>query len=154
VDAERFDTVVRGLVRSAGSRRQTLRVVGAALVGGALSSRPGSSLAKPKPDKCNKDEQCPEGAACVNEECVGCAEGLTLCFDPVGLPPVGSGQYQCVNLQTNNCHCGDCENRCSGSGLGRCCANGICGDESAGHCPAPADADYCDPRDAPTVIIK
>jgi hypothetical protein len=154
MDAGQFDAVVRGLARSAGSRRQALRVVGAALLGGALSSRPGSSVAKPKPDKCNDDKQCGEGAACINEECVGCTAGLTLCFDETGLPPVGSNQYQCVDLRTNNCHCGKCGNRCAGSGLGRCCGNSICGDESAGFCPAPADSDYCDPRTAPTVIIK
>jgi hypothetical protein len=63
----------------------------------------------------------------------GCPEGTTFCPDD-GL---------CYNLQTNNCHCADvrvsggspCGGVCPGSGLGRCCENGLCTTGTPTECP-------------------
>jgi hypothetical protein len=55
-------------------------------------------------------------------------------------------------LQTNNCHCGTCQNRCSAiseAGTVRCCGDGVCGGGSG--CVGPAGPDYCDPRDLPVL---
>jgi hypothetical protein len=149
MDADRFDMVVRGLASGAGSRRQALRVVGAALVGGALATRSGWTHAKPKPGKCGKDEQCPDGIACVDGECGGCPEGLTLCFDETGQNG-DTNQYQCVDLQTNSCHCGTCQNRCPDPGIERCCGGGVCG--GGGGCVGPQNPQLCDPKIPPVLV--
>lgn len=151
MDADRFDAVVRRLGSSAGSRRQTLRVLGGALVGGALGSRMRWAAAKPKPGKCNKDTQCPDGIACLDGACGGCQEGYTLCFDQTG-QAFETNAYQCVDLQTNNCHCGTCQNRCSAisaEGTVRCCGEGVCG--GGGGCVGPQAPSYCDPRITPVL---
>jgi hypothetical protein len=67
-----FDELTRGLARGTLSRGKALRLMGAALVGGALASIPGIAWAKPKPAdaKCNHDKQCASGQ-CVDGVCQG-----------------------------------------------------------------------------------
>jgi hypothetical protein len=65
-----FDELTRGLASGTLSRGKALRLMGAALVGGALASIPGIASAKPKPAgaKCNHNHQCASGQ-CVDRVC-------------------------------------------------------------------------------------
>ena|ERR687889_1907712 len=69
-----FDELTRGLANGTLSRGKALRLMGAALVGGALASIPGIALAEPKlkPDgaKCKRDSQCQSGQ-CASPESGG-----------------------------------------------------------------------------------
>ena len=82
-----FDELTRGLANGTLSRGKALRLMGAALVGGALASIPGIALAEPKlkPDgaKCKRDSQCQSGQ-CASPESGG-----------VCLPPRGPTFLQC-----------------------------------------------------------
>jgi hypothetical protein len=140
------DTLARGLASDTISRREAVRLMGAALLGSALASIPGMAWAKPKPGKCNHDKQCPGEQTCVDGQCFGCPPGYTLCSD--GL---------CYDLTTNNCNCGTCGNNCSEAGGGKCCGPsiadptiGVCGGAPAGSCPPPTAVDYCKPGIEPT----
>jgi hypothetical protein len=73
-----FDELTRGLASGTLSRGKALRLMGAALVGGALASIPGIAWAKPnKPEgaKCNHNHQC------ASEQCVEgrCASAGPIC---------------------------------------------------------------------------
>jgi len=73
-----FDELTRGLANDTLSRGKALRLMGAALVGGALASIPGIASAKPnKPAgaKCKHNHQCLSGQ-CVGGECGGGYSGL------------------------------------------------------------------------------
>jgi hypothetical protein len=74
-----FDELTRGLASGTLSRGKALRLMGAALVGGALASIPGIALAKPKPAgaKCNHDHQCASGNCFIRV-------GGGFCFPPEG----------------------------------------------------------------------
>ena len=68
-----FDDLARGLASGTLSRGKALRLMGAALVGGALASVPGIASAKPhKPEgaKCKHNFQC-ESRQCVDRRCLG-----------------------------------------------------------------------------------
>ena len=104
-----FDELTRGLASGTLSRGKALRLMGAALVGGALASIPGIAGAKPKPAgaKCKHDHQCASGtcsstgtcaAACVSDGgactadgeccsrlCVEVREGVRVC---AAAPPI------------------------------------------------------------------
>jgi len=79
-----FDELVRGLASGEFSRRKALRLMGAALVGGTLSSlgidgvAAADDLCKPVGKKCRKDKQCCSGI-CSNGRCAACPAGTTLC---------------------------------------------------------------------------
>jgi hypothetical protein len=100
-----FDELTRGLASGTLSRGKALRLMGAALVGGALASIPGIALAKPnKPEgaKCNHNHQCASGncsssgacaAACTpnggtcstsTDCCSGICDSSGFCFPPTG----------------------------------------------------------------------
>ena len=69
-----FDELTRGLANDTLSRGKALRLMGAALVGGALASIPGIAWAKPnKPAnaKCNHNHQCASGQCGVDGRCLG-----------------------------------------------------------------------------------
>jgi hypothetical protein len=55
---------------------------------------------------------CVAGAVCTGGSCVACSSGQTICSN------------QCVNLKTDNSHCGACTAAPCGSG--RQCASGVC----------------------------
>jgi hypothetical protein len=97
-----FDELTRGLASGTLSRGKALRLMGAALVGGALASIPGIAWAKPKPAgaKCNHNHQCASGQ-CVDSRggrvcsggggCPGCPvppEGLCICVEDLRNPGV------------------------------------------------------------------
>ena len=114
-----FDELARGLASGTLSRGKALRLMGAALVGGALASTPGIAWAKPnKPAgaKCNHDKQCASGH-CVdsgvgrvctapgpictplcpaNCSCESAPDGTTTC---VGCPP----EQLCRTRLADNC---------------------------------------------------
>src|SRR5690606_33805289 len=57
------------------------------------------------------------GPACVAGDCV-CPDALTMCSNPEGFPI-------CVDLDTDERHCGDCDEPCS---VGQECVEGDCED--------------------------
>jgi hypothetical protein len=112
-----FDELTRGLASGTLSRGKALRLMGAALVGGALASVPGTALAD---DDCRGfGRRCRRDSQCCSRNCVrrgddkvcGCPEGKTRCKD------------RCVDLQTNERHCGSCSNSCA---EGSECVSGEC----------------------------
>ena len=77
-----FDELTRGLASGTLSRRKALRLMGAALVGGALASIPGIALAKPnKPEgaKCKHDKQCASGNCSSSGTCAPCVSDGGAC---------------------------------------------------------------------------
>src|SRR5918994_6443768 len=66
-----FDELTRGLADGTRSRGKALRLMGAALVGGALASITGIAWAKPKPAgaKCNHNHQCASGNCSSSGTC-------------------------------------------------------------------------------------
>jgi hypothetical protein len=137
-----FDELARGLASGTLSRGRALRLMGAALVGGTLTSFGIGGVAaaddecKPTAKKCKKNKQCcsgncsggtcaacPSGQVLCNGSCVstGCSEGQV--FDPASCACV----TQCVPNQrvcTADTPC------CSGD----ICANGRCCTELGGTC--------------------
>jgi hypothetical protein len=120
-----FDDLARGLADGSLTRGKALRLMGAALVGGALASLPGTALAD---DDCRSfGRRCRRDSQCCSKNCVrrgdgkvcGCPEGQRRCND------------RCVNLQRNENHCGSCSNRCAAEETcvnGACCPNAqVCG---------------------------
>jgi hypothetical protein len=80
-----FDALARGLSSGTLSRRKALRLMGAALFGGALASIPGVASARPRctsrfPVTCGT-KCCPEEASCVRGRCV-CPGGDVACPSP------------------------------------------------------------------------
>ena len=77
-----FDELARGLSSGTLSRRKVLRLMGAALFGGALASIPGVASARPRctsryPVTCGT-KCCPEEASCVRGRCI-CPGGDIAC---------------------------------------------------------------------------
>ena len=118
-----FDELARGLADGTLTRGKALRLMGAALVGGALASAPRVALAD---DDCRRfGRRCRRDSQCCSKNCVrrgdekvcGCPEGKRRCND------------RCVNLKRNENHCGSCSNRCA---EGEQCVGGTC---TSGACP-------------------
>lgn len=110
-----FDALAKGLANGTVSRGKALRLMGAALAGGALASIPGVAWAA-KPS-------CPSGVTCKGQCCpVGatCGKGKGGgCTCPTGQTACGG---QCIALNTDQ-NCGTCGNACSG---GKTCQGGVC----------------------------
>jgi hypothetical protein len=120
--ASSFDELAKGLATGTLSRGKALRWMGGALLGAALASFPGMAWAN---DDCRRlGRECRRDSQCCSRNCVrrgddkvcACPEGQTLCKKP-------RGEGRCVNLQTNERHCGSCFNRCA---EGEQCVNGVC----------------------------
>jgi Stigma-specific protein, Stig1 len=118
-----FDDLARGLADGTLTRGKALRLMDAALVGGALAFLPGVALAD---DDCRSfGRRCRRDSQCCSRNCVrrgdekvcGCPEGKRRCGD------------RCVDLKTNERHCGSCSNRCA---EGEECVDGVC----QGGCPS------------------
>jgi hypothetical protein len=115
-----FDELARGLASGTLSRGRALRLLGGVLVGSALASVvPGAAWADDDcrgfGRRCRRDRQCCSGN-CIrrgDEKVCGCPEDKTRC----GL--------RCINLQTDERHCGSCSNRCAD---GAECVDGVCQD--------------------------
>src|SRR5918995_6900265 len=96
-----FDELTRRLASGTLSRGKALRLMGAALVGGALASIPGIAWAKPKPAgaKCNHNHQC-ASELCVDGVCgPACTPNTEACT---------SGTQCC----SGNCKGGTCVESC------------------------------------------
>jgi hypothetical protein len=111
-----LDDLARGLATGTLSRGKAIRWMGGALLGAALASVPGVAWA----DSCSRlGRECRRDSQCCSRNCVrrgddkvcGCPEGRTRCND------------RCVNLETNENHCGSCSNRCA---EGEECVDGEC----------------------------
>jgi hypothetical protein len=109
-----LDELAKGLASGTLSRRKALRMLGAALVGGALASFPGVAWAA-KPAGCPSGKKC--GKNCCPDTTFVCSQGKCAC--PTGQAACGG---QCVPLTTNQ-NCGSCGNACSG---GKTCQGGVC----------------------------
>jgi hypothetical protein len=95
--------------------------MGGALLGAALASIPGVAWA----DGCRRlGRECRRDSQCCSRRCIGrgddkvcgCPTGQTLCKKP-------RVEGRCVNLKTNERHCGSCFNRCED---GQECVEGMC----------------------------
>jgi hypothetical protein len=148
-----FDELARGLASGNVTRGKALKLVGAALVGGALASIPGIAWAKPnKPEgaKCNHNHQC-ASEQCVEGRCGGgepicnppCPEGEE-CMQgvPAGQPPF------CEPVCTPSCPEGTCGCVRRGDGSGNVCT-------AFGTGVFVSSCDECPPTDFPenTVCI-
>jgi hypothetical protein len=111
-----FDELAKGLATGTLSRGKAIRWMGGALLGAALASVPGLAWA----NDCRRlGRECRRDAQCCSRNCVrrgddkvcACPEGKRRCND------------RCVNLKTNERHCGSCSNPCA---EGAECVNGIC----------------------------
>jgi hypothetical protein len=125
-----LDELAKGLATGTLSRGKALRLMGAALVGGALASIPGIAMAKPRPagSKCNHNHQCASGnceggtcaAACVpiagtcsanNQCCSGRCAGGT-CAEPCSSDRVLLSNGTCAKPCTSGVDCPPCSVRC------------------------------------------
>jgi stigma-specific protein Stig1 len=111
-----LDELAKGLASGTLSRGKAIRWMGGALLGAALASFPGVAWA----NDCRRlGRECRRDSQCCSKNCVrwgdhkvcGCPEGKTRC------------NVRCVNLQTNERHCGSCFNRCP---EGSECMGGVC----------------------------
>jgi hypothetical protein len=123
-----FDELARGLANGSVSRRRALRLMGAALVGGALASIPGIAWAKPKPAgrKCNHNHQC-ESGQCVGGMCQG---GGGIC--PTGGSCETGFPFPCQN--TDGCFC-----TTTTEGTTFCAQSISCGDPDPVACTSSQD---------------
>jgi hypothetical protein len=129
-----FDELAKSLADGKLSRRGMLRMLGGALLGGALASIPGVAWATHKPGhggttttgpcrpgefRCGPHKGkyvcCPEVASCVKGQCV-CPNGGTLC-------PGNTGSNTCVDSTTDPLNCGSCGSSCA---AGEGCCNRTC----------------------------
>jgi Stigma-specific protein, Stig1 len=116
--ARSLDELAKGLATGTLSRGKALRLVGGALLGAAFASVPRVALAD---DDCRRlGRECRRDSQCCSRNCIrrgddkvcACPEGRTRCKDD-----------RCVNLNTNERHCGECFNRCA---EGEECLDGMC----------------------------
>jgi hypothetical protein len=159
-----FDALARGLANGSLSRRKALRLLGATLVGSALASIPGVSLAKPPPGTC-KDVgfKCAANTECCSKNCIknpqgngkicGCPTGQTLCNNNNGclscnapkVPNATTCQCECLpnpactasggTVNSSTCKCGNCPTGKVLSTDNLQCVQ--C--NNANDCPAPTD---------------
>ena len=142
-----FDELAKGLADGSVSRRQALRWIGGALVGGLLASIPGAAAFAQQPSTfcgsgycyppgvCDKGGGrprcvCPTGFTLSNGRCVcanTCSGGKILnestctCGCPTGQTDCGG---TCVNLTSDTRNCGSCGNACGTTADD--CINGQC----------------------------
>ena len=112
-----LDELAKGLATGTLSRGKAIRWMGGALLGAVLASLPGVAWAN---DDCRRlGRECRRDSQCCSRNCVrrgddkvcGCPTGQSRCGD------------RCVNLKTNEGHCGSCSERC---GTNQTCCNGNC----------------------------
>jgi hypothetical protein len=125
-----FDDLARGLADGSVTRAKALRLMGAALVGGTLTSFGIGGVAaaddgcKPTGKKCKKNKHCCSGN-CSGGKCAACPPGQVLCNGSCVSNSCPTGQT--FNSSTCQCECP------SGQVL---CSNGSCGLPNGGTCTA------------------
>jgi hypothetical protein len=117
-DASSFDDLAKGLASGTLSRRKALRMMGAAMVGGALASIPGVAWAA-KPGGCASGVTCKGKCCAVGASCVGRGRNQA-CACPQGQSVCGG---VCRDLATDVLNCGACGSAC---GAGLSCVGGQC----------------------------
>jgi len=138
-----LDKLAKGLANGTLSRRQALKVVGGALLGGVLVSIPGLAWAQGRP--CLSGEHlCPDGSCVpVGQACTpaGCPEGEVRVQGQCqcGTGPSCTGGNVCVN---GVCQCGTGP-ACTG---GNVCVNGVCDCPEDTH---PCPGGTCTPLGVP-----
>jgi Stigma-specific protein, Stig1 len=91
--------------------------MGTALLGAALASFPGVAWAD---DDCRRlGRECRRDSQCCSRNCIRRGDDK-VCACPTGQSRCGD---RCVNLKTNERHCGSCSNAC---GSNQTCCNGNC----------------------------
>ena len=166
-----FDELAKGLASGSISRGRALRLMGAALVGGTLTSFGIGGVAaadnecKPTAKKCNKNKQCCSGN-CSGGTCAACPSGQVLCngscvftscsegqiFDPASCACVAQcvpNQLICTAEGTPCCGGDICANN------GRCCTalGGTCtfSSQCCGNLSCPtADGTCCSEEECTT----
>src|SRR5688500_5707766 len=127
-----LDELAKGLATGTLSRGKAIRWMGGALLGAALASVPGVAWA----DGCRRlGRECRRDSQCCSRNCIrrggkkvcGCPEDQTRCND------------RCVNLKTNENHCGRCGKRCE---AGKQCERGKCEGTPPPPC-LPEEANCC-----------
>jgi hypothetical protein len=113
-----LDELAKGLATGTLSRGKALRLMGAALVGGALASIPGTAWAArcPSPRIRCRGQCCPTGVT----TCVGTGGNKTCGPCPNGTEACGG---TCTDLSTSTTNCGTCGNACV---TGAICVGGQC----------------------------
>jgi hypothetical protein len=135
-----FDDLARGLADGSLTRGRALRLLGAALVGGALASLPGVALADDDDcrgfgRRCRRDRQC-FSKNCVrrgDDKVCGCPEGKTRCGGRCVTNCTGGGT---LNPQTCECGCPGGQVECNGSCVSNSCSEGQIFDPSICACVA------------------
>jgi hypothetical protein len=90
-----FDELTRGLASGTLSRGKALRLMGAALLGGALAFTP--KVAEAALHKCNSAGECPKGGSCCAGTCCGGQPGPS-CFPSA--PICGKGRVATICADT------------------------------------------------------
>jgi hypothetical protein len=143
-----FDELASGLASGTVSRRKALRLTGAALVGGALASIPGTAWAArcQSPRIRCRGQCCPTGVTtCVgtggNKTCGPCPTGTEACG--------GTCVNSCPSGQTHNsaCQCVCASGLAGECGSTPCCPSTTCSclaraDGTGNVCVDPAGADF------------
>src|SRR5918998_5025572 len=105
-----FDELARGLASGSISRGRALRLMGAALVGGTLTSFGIGGVAvaddrcKPTGKKCKKNKQCCSGN-CSGGTCAACPSGQVLCGGSCVSNSCLTNSGQVFNTTTCQCEC-------------------------------------------------
>jgi hypothetical protein len=141
-----FDALATGLASGSISRGRALRLMGAALVGGALGSLGIGEAAADRPGckrtgkVCTKDKVCCSGNCDgVIGTCAACPPGTKLCSNGQCASCCAEDCSGCATCQSGTCACpadthtvlanGTCARRCTG---GASCPTGFCYDTNEG----------------------
>jgi hypothetical protein len=109
MDGPRLDGIARTIATGMG-RRRVAAGVAAALLGGLALPRPAAAACKNPGRRCDRNQDCCDGAECRGREC-RCKTGRAECGN------------DCVKTDTDEQHCGRCNRRCDG---GAVCRDGLC----------------------------
>jgi hypothetical protein len=138
-----FDELAKGLASGSISRGRALRLMGAALVGGTLTSFGIGGVAeadnecKPTAKKCNKNKQCCSGN-CSGGKCAACPSGQVLCNGSCVSTSCSEGQIfdssscACVAQCVPNQRICTADTPCCNGDV--CANNGRCCTEQGGTC--------------------
>jgi hypothetical protein len=119
-----FDDLTRGLADDSITRGKALRLMGAAVVGGALGSLGiGEAAADPggckrTGKKCKKNEQCCSGICSTNGTCAACPDGRVLLSNGTCAVPCGTEIEECA-------FCGGMCEPANSQAVGGLCSSGI-----------------------------